>query len=199
MGIMMNTFNENQLEQFESGLSAGLDPDNQQKSSNENSPAQHVTTLRSRWLHRRCSICGHSFRLGDEISVQIDGNVVHDMAGLRCAGGSDGVANNSDNKLAFFRGLDEAWCAPAGTCIERLDENHYLLAYTRNGRIRPSCRICGHTFRPGDLVVICPCRPSLKVEGRKCIAAVHRDTMNQLHCLDDWEKVRSKDTCLGMS
>lgn len=196
----MKALHEVQLAEFEAGLALGLDPDSTQvKTESDADASQRITTLRSRWLHRRCSCCGHSFRLGDEVALATNGTVLHDMVGLRCAGGADANASDQDSKQAFYQGLDEAWPTPASACIERLEGNHYLLAPPRSGLARAACRICGHTFRPGDHVVICPCSPSLNAAERKCVAAVHRDTLNQLHCLDEWEKARSDDTCLGMS
>ncbi|WP_261567253.1 hypothetical protein [Frankia gtarii] len=44
------------------------------------------------------------------------------------------------------------------------------------------CETCGHTFRAGEHVVVCPC-------GRHpttCIAAVHRDPAAGVTCWDGW-------------
>ncbi len=45
------------------------------------------------------------------------------------------------------------------------------------------CAVCGHTFRPGDQVVICPCDPV----SPRCRAAVHRDLLKQIHCWELWQ------------
>lgn len=191
---------DDQLAQFEAGLTMGLDPDNRAPfvgNPGDDNSARRLTTLRSRWLHRRCTVCGHSFRLGDEVTLTPSGGVVHDMPRLRCAEGATTAPDDVAERQAFFQGLDAAWAS--STCIERLEDGHYLLAPPQTGRARSTCRVCGHTFRPGDHVVICPCSPSFDPAQRKCIAAVHQDTLNQLHCLAEWEKARSDDTCLGMS
>lgn len=194
--MMMETTHSVQLEQFEAGLAMGLDPDSQAMGEEGNAgDTQRTTTLRSRWLHRRCSICGHSFRLGDEVVVRTGIGALHDMTGLRCAGGKNADPPDPAIKRLFFEGLDQAWPMPEGVKIARLEGDHYLLASPHKGHARAACRVCGHTFRPGDHVVICPCSP----EVPKCIAAVHRDTLNQLHCWDEWVKARTGDTCLGMS
>lgn len=188
------------MQRFEAGLAAGLDPDSQSAGQGEN-PAdaqQRITTLRSRWLHRRCACCGHSFRLGDEVARGANGGMLHDMYGLRCIGGGNAAPPNPQMKRDFFTGLDQAWPTPTEIGIERLEEPHPLLAPPDRGHVRSACRVCGHTFRPGDHVVICPCSPSANPEERKCVAAVHRDTLQQLHCWDEWVKAGS-DTCLGMS
>ncbi len=46
-----------------------------------------------------------------------------------------------------------------------------------------------------DHVVICPCSPAKP----RCRAAVHRDLLRQLHCWDEWVRMRKDDVCLGMS
>jgi len=181
---------------FEAGLAVGLDPDGQPPGGHSDAVGtRRPTTLRSRWLHRRCLACGHSFRLGDEVALRPDGWVLHDMPGLRCAGGEATMPPDPTAQRNFFAGLDAAWPLPDDITPLRLEAGHDLLAPPYQGHARASCRICGHTFRPGDQVIICPCSP----EAPKCRAAVHRDTLHQLHCWDEWIRERSEPTCLGMS
>ena len=152
----MQQSRDDQLAQFEAGLTMGLDPDNRAPfvgNPGDDNSARRLTTLRSRWLHRRCTVCGHSFRLGDEVTLTPSGGVVHDMPRLRCAEGATTAPDDVAERQAFFQGLDAAWAS--STCIERLEDGHYLLAPPQTGRARSTCRVCGHTFRPGDHVVIC--------------------------------------------
>ncbi|WP_322763384.1 hypothetical protein [Frankia sp. Cr2] len=46
----------------------------------------------------------------------------------------------------------------------------------------PTCLVCGHTFRAGEHVVVCPCG----MYRGFCVAAVHRDPVAGLTCWDDW-------------
>lgn len=181
---------------FDQGLAAGLDPDSSARSctSIESVADRHaVTTLRSRWLHQRCKTCGHSFRLGDEVLVLQNGEVVHDMPGLRCHGKQIGeiCAGSSEYHILFFSGLEAAWPLPDDVSVVRLKPGDPLLAPPP----RQTCRVCGHTFRPDDHVVICPCSP----HAPRCQAAVHRDLLRQLHCWDEWVRESKGKICLGMS
>ncbi|MCP4363870.1 MAG: hypothetical protein GY800_01005 [Planctomycetes bacterium] len=184
---------------FDTGLAAGLSPDSilARSPQGKKESDRHTTGLRSRWLHRRCLVCGHSFRVGDEVVILSEGDVVHDMPGLRCLTGNPDKDNQSASNFVgdFFVGLNDAWPMPQDVFVQRLEPGHYLLTPPHGGHERTSCRICGHTFRPSDHVVICPCSP----ERPKCRAAIHRDTLRQLHCWDEWMRERSKDICLGMS
>ncbi|VFN00072.1 MAG: hypothetical protein BECKG1743D_GA0114223_105433 [Candidatus Kentron sp. G] len=193
---------------FDAGLAAGLSQDAgaEHLSQGKGQQSRLITGLRSHWLHQRCLVCGHSFRPGDEAVPTADGAVIHDMPGLWCADRQRGIRGNDDNLDhsnrdneqmigEFFIGLHEAWPMPEDVPVIRLEAGHPLLANPGSGRIRTSCRICGHTFRVFDQVVICPCSPL----APKCQCAVHRDTLKQLHCWDEWMRGREGDSCLGMS
>ncbi len=133
----MHESRDEQQAQFDAGLAIGLDPDNRAPfvdNPGNNNSARRLTTLRSRWLHRRCAVCGHSFRLGDEVTLTASGGVVHDMPRLRCAGGASTASADAAERQAFFQGLDAAWAS--STCIERLEDGHYLLAPPQTGRAR---------------------------------------------------------------
>src|SRR5205085_2866290 len=82
---------------------------------------------------------------------------------------------DSTSAAAFYLGLDESWPPPATLPVRRLElgtkVGDLLLAPAVSGFRRHRCAICGHTLRPHDQVVICPCRP----EQPMCILAIHRD------------------------
>ncbi len=195
------------LTAFNQGLEAGLDPDSPttlSTSAEEKEDRPAITHLRSRWLHQRCRVCGHTFRLGDGVRILKNGSVVHDMPTLSCWEESS-ESDNADtvqDRNRFFAGLNEAWPMPEDVRLTRLEPGHPLLDPPYQGHARAFCRVCGHTFRPYDHVVICLCEPNTP----RCRAAVHRDLLRQLHCWDEWmqriEALRAegkKDICLGMS
>lgn len=162
---------------FSEGEAAALDPDN--ASAAATGPA--LTTLRSAWLHLRCQICRHTFRAGDPVEVEPGGRALHASALLPCAG-SGAEASANPEAGAFFAGLDEAWPPPAGLHVVRLDAGHSLVAPPHHGFQRHTCAVCGHTFRPQDHVILCPCFPS----APRCQAAIHLDPVHGLHCYKDW-------------
>jgi hypothetical protein len=73
---------------------------------------------------------------------------------------------------------------PTDVPLLRLTGEHWLLAPPRAGFRRHACRVCGHTCRPLDQVVICPCDPLQPC----CRVAVHRDMFKQLYCYDHWRQ-----------
>jgi hypothetical protein len=156
-----------------------------------------VTSRRSPWLHRRCRVCGHSFRVGDRVRIGQGGAVAHDMPMLRCCGGdtdADAQATLLLEERQFYAGLAAGWPMALSRELTRLEPGHPLLAPPRAGHRRASCRVCGHSFRPGDLVLICPCSPARPI----CRAAVHRDLLHQLHCWDIWQAAPRGARCIGL-
>jgi len=191
---------------FEQGLAAGLDPDSSVPAHTTGESAADrkiVTSLRSRWLYGLCGVCGHNFRLGDEVRILENGSVVHDLPGLRCAGGdAPQDVGGAEDRGRFFKGLATAWPMAADVPVKRLEPGDPLLAPPHQGHARAICRVCGYTFRVGDHVVVCPCSPG----EPRCRAAVHRDLLRQLHCWDQWMRRREEliqkgkgEICLGMS
>ncbi|MEM7578392.1 MAG: hypothetical protein AAF316_00825 [Cyanobacteria bacterium P01_A01_bin.80] len=190
------------LASFKQGFAIATDPTNDvaiQKGG------KAITTLNSYWLHRQCSVCSHTFRLGDEVYISEDGKVRHDTALLPCnqiyinqsnpfhinqshinqSHINQSHANEldfSEETSAFFAGLDKAFPPPLDIPIVRLDTGHYLLKKPFQGFQRHRCVVCSHTFRQNDRVVICPCSP----DEPKCKIAVHRDVMHGLNCLEAW-------------
>jgi hypothetical protein len=163
----------------EQGIAAALDPVNDVAIQ---SGGRATTTLNSFWLHHRCSTCNHTFRLGDQVEVRGDGQVLHCSPLLPCAGGREVEVTSGPETAAFFFGLDEEWPPPEGIPIVRLEVGHPLLAPRFRRLERHTCSVCGHTFRLHDQVVICPCSPHRPL----CQAAIHRDPIHGLYCLDAW-------------
>ena len=133
---------------FSQGLAAGLDPDSPGRSSvSLDKPVERkaVTKLRSRWFHQRCKVCGHTFRLGDEVCIFQNGQVVHALPGLNCYEPKAQTGDLSFSKLhaEFFAGLNKAWPLSTDVPVIRLETRHPLLAPPYHGHSRASCRVCG--------------------------------------------------------
>ena len=180
---------------FEAGLAGGLD-----EAAAAIVEGVAVTGLRSRWLHRLCARCGHSFRVGDRVRVGEDGAAVHDMPGL-CVPAGIGAETISEavsaDRRAFLTAMEAVCSPPRLVPTLRLEPGHPLLASPSPGLRRAYCRICGHTFRLLEQVVICPCDP----DEPRCRVAVHRDAARQLHCWDDWLRAHpdaGSRPCLGL-
>lgn len=167
---------------FAAGLAVGLDPDAHaaggQPQADLATPQHVITTLRSRWLHRPCPTCTHTFRPGDAVVVQANGQVVHDMPQLQCPAVTRDPATSAVDQHALFAGLAHAWPLPDAIPVLPLEPERWLVAQPRVGFSRHACRVCGYSLRPGDRVVLCPCDPSTP----RCRVAVHRDILQQLHC-----------------
>lgn len=195
-------FEEGMRSRMEAGIAAGQDPNTAEvfRPQPEKALRHAVTTTRSRWIHRRCPTCAHTFRLGDRVAVAGDGGVMHDMPGLDCTtlegAGSMADSGLNEEQIQLYQGLIEAWPMQKKLVPKRLSGDHFLLAPPRGNIPRRSCRVCGHTFRAGDLVVICPCHPE---NPENCMAAVHRDLRNRLHCWDEWAKGPMQEQCLAMT
>ena len=169
--------------EFDRGLAVAMDPVNDAAIQKGGKAA---TTLSSSWLHQVCSVCKHTFRLGDEVEINIDGKVVHNSALLPCAQ-QDVASTQATSEVAdFFSGLDKAWPPPLNMPVRRLDMTsdigRNLLAAPIGVFRRSRCAVCSHTLRLHDHVVICPCSPHQPL----CQTAVHRDLIHGLHCLDAW-------------
>lgn len=183
--------------EFDAGLAAGLDPDaSYGRALSKSLPdgRQRVTTtLRSCWLHRPCPTCKHTFRPGDDVLVLADGQVMHDMPNRHCDNADLDPAAGAASRSAFFAGIEQAWPIADDIPVVYLENDHWLVAPPRAGFSRHACRICGHSFRPGDRVVICPCDPATP----RCRVAVHRDIVQQLHCWEQWKRGDASQQCLA--
>jgi hypothetical protein len=141
-----------------------------------------VTGITSWWHARGCQACGHTFRRGDRVLVDAGtGNVRHLDPALGC-GVVDGPPAEDAQVADFTAGLLTAWPVTEAIRPVRTDDEPDLLAPPLAGLERASCLFCAHTFRPGELVVLCPCRPA----QRLCRRAVHRDPGLGLVCWESW-------------
>jgi hypothetical protein len=167
---------------FRRGLDSSTDPANSQ--ATQEGIAQ--TTLRSRWLHSDCPVCGHTFRPEDRVELKADGSVYHCSEALPCAGGDTGAQATgevgADGLAGFFAGLAEAWPLPTDVPAVRLEPGHELLAAPLRAYRRRRCLVCAHSFRAYEVVVICPCSPL----DPACALAVHRDPVRGLTCWEAW-------------
>lgn len=177
--------------EFEQGLAAARDPANRAAVSG----GLAVTTRDSLWFYRHCPICAHSFRDGDQVRITADGEVRHHSALLPCSGETVADTARPAELAAFFAGLDATWPPPAGLTLHRLETGHPLLAEPQGRLTRHACAVCGHTLRPHDQVVVCPCRP----EQPMCRIAIHRDPMHGLNCWDAWCPEGRPHHCLATS
>lgn len=155
-------------------------------------PDETTTTLVSWWNHLECQSCGHTFRRGDR--VRYDGptsTVTHLDPALGCAvpaGESRQRPAAESTPLAadlaeFADGMDATWPPAGNTPVSRLDASDWRTIRPRPPLGRDRCLYCGHTFRPDEHVIICPCSPADPV----CGAAVHRDPAAGLICWESWQ------------
>jgi hypothetical protein len=183
------------LESFREGEEAAADPENQEVVAG----GRASTNLRSRWLHLRCELCGHTFRVGDAVEVGADRKARHASEELPCSGGTFSKLPDATEAAAFFAGLDESWPPPAKLPVRRLEPGtptgDSLLAPPVSGFRRHRCAVCGHTLRPHDQVVICPCFP----EQPMCILAIHRDPVRSLNCWEAWNPGEVQQYCPATS
>jgi hypothetical protein len=83
------------------------------------------------------------------------------------------------------------WPVADGIPVARADDVPGLLDPPAYGFRRLDCLFCAHTFRPGELVVVCPCSP----RRRRCGAAVHRDPAQGLVCWESWRPDSQVPVC----
>jgi hypothetical protein len=178
---------------FDQGLASGRDPVNAAALAG----GVGVTNLRSPWLQRPCLRCGHTFRRGDRVEVQPGASYLHasgtsfcvDTASTSTAAPAD--ATSSPTRNAFYLGLARACPPPPGAPVVRLEPGHPLLAPPTPAFARSGCAVCGHSFRPFDHVVVCPCSP----DDPLCRSAVHRDPIRLMMCWDEWRKSHLGSFC----
>jgi hypothetical protein len=164
-------------------------------------PGETLTVTESPWHFLVCEGCGHTFRRGDRVWRDPRTRMVRhlDLA-LGCnapttAEGERGEDENAGALVAgseaeavavelaeFALGLDEAWPPALDVPALALTPSDWRVRRPRGSLRRPSCRFCGHTFRAGDLVVVCPCSPTQP----RCGAAVHRHPAAGLVCWETW-------------
>ncbi|GAA1392559.1 hypothetical protein GCM10009639_24420 [Kitasatospora putterlickiae] len=177
---------------FDAGMAEGLDPQEERGAHGD----QALTHVSSPWNHRLCGTCGHSFRRGDRVRLGSGAaDVVHLDRGPGCgaAGGpGPGAAADPDAVAEFGAGLLEAWPPLDGVPVEAVAPGDPRIAdRSRHGARPPKCLYCGHTFRPHEWVVRCPCRPDRPV----CRASVHRDPASGLVCWESWKPGGRVEVC----
>ncbi|HUC23609.1 MAG TPA: hypothetical protein VMA73_12950 [Streptosporangiaceae bacterium] len=161
-----------------------------------------VTSLSSWWNHLRCRRCGHTFRRRDRVQVnQRDRTVVHLEPGLGCAGPAD-AAGEQEEISQFRLGLLEAWPSEPGLRVRQLAASDWRIPRgPDDSRDSNVCLHCGHTFRAGEHVIVCPCRSVLQIarSGRvtepACGRAVHRDPTLGLSCWESWRPDGTVPVC----
>jgi hypothetical protein len=164
------------------GTRLGLDP--QPALAQDHADGVVVTRSWSWWNGVRCRTCGHTFRRGDRALVVAAARTVqHLVPGLVC--GTDprpGADRGTAEQDELAAGLLATW--PADVPISRLAPDDWRIPRPgrRGSTYPPACLYCGHSFRAGEYVVICPCAPRLQA----CGAAVHRDPVAGLPCWDSW-------------
>ena len=119
-----------------------------------------------------------------------NGDVRHLDPALNCSDSGDGNGMSTEVE-EFTAGLLDAWPVSADLPVLRADDEPGLLAPPLGGLRRASCLFCAHTFRPGELVVVCPCRPRDPI----CRAAVHRDPALGLVCWESWRPGSQVNVC----
>jgi hypothetical protein len=148
-----------------------------------------ITTQVSWWNHLICDTCGHTFRRGDRVRHEPgSAQVAHLDPGLGCAApsagnqGAAGPASGSD-LAQFAGGLGRTWPPTGNVRVTRLDKGDWRTGRPRPPFERARCLYCAHTFREGEHVIVCPCRPG----DPACGAAVHRDPAAGLICWETWQ------------
>jgi len=174
---------------FFRGVAAGQDP----ATAAALQGGRADTNLRSPWLQRRCVRCGHTFRLKDVVEPHPTGGFVHAAGTVICSEPGAPAPAADALREAFQAGVRSGSPPPPDLPVVSLGPGHPLLDPPTPAFRRKACSICGHTFRPGDQVVICPCNPDQPVGG--CAAGVHRDPVRQLFCWDEWSRSKIGGYC----
>lgn len=157
------------------------------------------------YVRRPCSVCHHSFRLGEEVTVHpAQGGagwvLRHSSRLLGCESNGSRPAASSRLPADFHRGLAETNPPPPELHVTRLATGDPLLAVGESPGgasggappMRHTCWVCGMTLRQGEVVIRCTCSP----ENPQCLCAVHRDPDRGLVCYDRWKANYEKIPCL---
>jgi hypothetical protein len=157
-----------------------------------------ITRSSSWWNHRRCKTCGHTFRRGDRALVDpIARTAKHLVPGLKCGtdpelGGERTTGDVTGDRAEFAAGLLETWQATVP--VTMLVPGDYRIPRPGSSVQPPTCLYCGHTFRAGEYVVVCPCK-AIRSEAPACGMAVHRDPAVGLACWEIWQPGGELSVC----
>lgn len=176
----------NDLTSFDLGYEQGMHP----RADGRHGSGVTLTTSLSAWLGLTCATCRHTFRAGDR--VLLDGTGVKHLDPALGCGADTTDGPDGEDVRDFARGLLEAWPATSGVPVG-LTAGDWQVARRDTSLPPVTCPVCAHTFRPGDLVVVCPCsHPADPPVGdqakqaRRCRLTIHRDPISGLTCWDDW-------------
>jgi hypothetical protein len=173
------------------GIEAGLEP--RAGFAADNVSGQVTTRPSSWWNFRRCQTCGHTFRRGDLVLVDAVARTVQHLAPALDCGTSPGTATGTGrDRDEFAAGLLETW--PPTVPVTRIEAGDWRVPRRGGARHAPACLYCGHTFRVGEYVVICPCQ-SDQGKPAACGTAVHRDPAVGLPCWDNWQPGGQLSVC----
>jgi hypothetical protein len=191
---------------FLTGVQRGLDP--QPVGDVVGTDGRAVTSPSSLWNHWRCRSCGHSFRRGDAVLVTgtTPDDVVHAdpvldrrAPGQAAGHGGDDAPGDTpasrpgaaaSDAVAFSSGLLHAFPVAGGIPVHLVDPADWRVPRSAEDP-SPTCLYCGHTFRAGEYIVVCPCRP----DKPRCGSAVHRDPAAGLSCWETWRPDSSLNVC----
>jgi hypothetical protein len=185
-----------EVAEFWAGVREGEDP--QSPADEFDVGREAVTQKSSPWANSDpCRTCGQTFRRGDRVVVDERG-VRHLDPALGCA--LDRPAGGADDAVEareFSAGLLAAWPAAPGVDVVTLAAHDWHVARPGPWR-KPTCIQCGDTFRVGETVVLCPCRPGAGGGGwpqDRCGYAIHRDPAAGLPCWESWRPTGEVTLC----
>jgi len=169
--------------EFWAAVAEGIDPQSQSDGSAEVREA--VTRTSSPWANNDpCTTCGQTFRVGDRV-VRDEWGVRHLDPALGCATERRAASDEAEQR-EFSTGLLAAWPPAPGVDPVELTDDDWQVARPGPAR-KPRCIQCGDTFRAGEIVVICPCRPGGdRDDQQRCGQAIHRDPAAGLPCWEEW-------------
>jgi hypothetical protein len=180
------------VDRFEEGRLRGMNP--QPAGDAIATDGRAITSPASPWNHDRCHRCGQTFRRGDAVEITLRPHyvVVHTDPWMACGGTGveDAHGSPGDDDAGFAAGLLSAFPVAGGIPVQRLAVHDWRVA-TPDRTDPPRCLYCGHTFRAGEYVVVCPCGPLTP----NCGAAVHRDPAAGLSCWEAWRPDSTLSVC----
>ncbi|MBO3747492.1 hypothetical protein J5X84_15550 [Streptosporangiaceae bacterium NEAU-GS5] len=142
-----------------------------------------ITNITSWWNHLPCGRCGHTFRRGDPVIQDfLAREVIHTNPQLGCGAAESADRGQDDELTAFGAGVLAAWPGDDNAPVTRLTDDDWRSSWSGPPLMRARCLFCAHTFRSGELVIVCPCGPGQP----QCGSAVHRDPALGMVCWESW-------------